>query len=173
MRPWIPLPVFLFCVLCLCSPAAAQLPEIPSAWSGIWEMSVTERDCGSEVILDSWTESDTLCAGDAFAFEEVPGGLSPECIGSVDDTALDFSCTASQEVFTGCTATITVTLQATRTGETMAGDVTFDVVYTGLCPLPDQCTVQDYTGTRVAAAPAECAQVPAVTASWGAWKSRY
>jgi len=82
-------------------------------------------------------EPDTLCAGEVF-FAPDPGQPPTDCTGSVNDTELEVTCTSVQKLPEppGCTVTVTVAIQATRTGGTYTSSQTISFDYAVACGVP-------------------------------------
>lgn len=148
-------------------PAAAQ--TVPASWAGIWEFTTVDSECDGPFI-DTYVDTDTLCAGEELLNEEE--GVTLECTGSVDDTTIDLVCSAS-ETEGPCTTTITFTIQGTRTGDTFSGTETTEITFSGCGPIPDQCIEGTVTGVRTGGEPPECVSTATVPASWGTIKTRY
>jgi len=170
MKAMVPL---ILIALCLAAPASAQI-EFPASWAGIWEITSTDYECGTSNQVDMYTETDTLCAGDIFDPGEEEEGVEYLCSGGIDDTTIDISCSVTAEVAPGCNITFTFTTTGTRTGDSFEGTDTFSITYEGDCfGLPDSCTESEVTGSRIGAAPTECATTSTEPTSWGRIKDLY
>jgi hypothetical protein len=155
--------------LLVAAPASAQI-EFPASWAGIWDMTTTDRNCGSTTVIDMFTEADTLCAGTAFD----PGDETEfTCAGSIGDTSIDVSCSGSFEA-DGCTVTFSFIVTGTRSGDSYTGTETFSITYEGACgPVPDQCTESEVSGVRTGPPPPACASTPVTSSEWGRIKRIY
>jgi len=152
--------------------AALGTPSIPPAWAGIWEFEDDEYDCATNAHLSSSTSQDTLCAN-APVFGD-PGFGDWSCSGTVDDTSVDVSCSASEEIDTGCVVTFTSTLVATRSGDAMTSTMTFSQTFEpeGCAFLPNSCRRRESTATRIGPPPGDCTTA-VVPETWGRTKARY
>lgn len=149
--------------------ASAQL-EFPASWAGIWELTSTERQCGSSTVLDMYTENDTLCVGQSF---DAGDEADFQCTGTIGESGIDVSC--SSEISEGpCTITFTYSAVGTRSGDSFSGTDAFSITYSDGCgPVPDQCVETEVSGTRVAPAPLSCGTTPVHHSKWGLVKHIY
>ncbi len=154
-------------LLLFATPARSQTVEFPSSWEGIWDFDITEKDCNTSAILDSYTERDTICAGSTINEQ---GEI---CTGYINETGIDVVCGQSAEPFPDCGLTITVTIQGSKSGNSIFGSSETTFEYTPNCGLPDTCQHQDLQGTFVSTNPGLCPSVAIGDKSWGAWKARY
>lgn len=185
--------VFVTCVLSLgcfaprleAAPLSAPTPQfsdvlhalggetLPAAWAGIWEFTDTDRDCITNDSLSTDSSVDTLCTSDTFDPDDT--GYSLDCTGTATDTEVHVVCTGSFPVkeVPGCIITVTFTLDATRSGETLESTTEFSQVYSPECgPFPGSCFRTVSTATRIGPEPAECATaVDSMT--WGRVKAAY
>jgi hypothetical protein len=143
---------------------------IPAEWEGIWSAQDSTYTCSPMTLQVVTTEQDTLCSGQVLTFPEVVG-FTIDCSGTADGTTVHYTCTGGGELFPGCTETINVTTDVTRTGDSFYSVTTLSVTYTG-CPIADHCTISHTHGTRIGNGVAECA-VPAKPGTWGRVKATY
>ena len=148
-------------------PTRAQTVDWPASWQGIWDFDYTQKDCVTSTVIDSYSERDTLCEGSAVSD---PGQI---CSGTINDTSVNVECSQSGEVFTGCTLTVTVTIQGTKNGNTIQGAIETNFTYTAGCGLTDTCEHEDVVGTFVSNNPGLCPSVSAGPETWGSLKARY
>jgi hypothetical protein len=150
--------------------ASAQI-EIPVSWGGIWLIDGEERECGTDTLLDTYTDDpDTLCPG--------PYTEEGDCSGTVTDTDADFTCSSSFEVVPGCTATTTTIIQVTRTGDTYSGTTQFSITYVEDTPgdclgAEDECSYENISADRTSTDTSSCTSMPVLPDTWGALKARY
>ena len=149
---------------------------IPAAWSGVWDIRDTTRNCGGGPITDTDADLDTLCTGTP-VFEDPDGVPVPlDCTGTITDTTVDVECTADFEVSPDCVATYTMMMDGTRTGDSYTVTQTLSITYSGGglgCDfIPDTCTTTTTTGTRIGSEPPGCA-TPVEADTWGRVKGTY
>lgn len=113
---------------------------VPAAWTGTWQITGTATTRGGEVSVGIVN----LCAGvsaiDVFInpdeLEEFGvTNLQRSCSGTWNDSVINVTCTGtatiSDEELGTCTATVTNSVNATRTGNTFAGTSSFSIVVEG------------------------------------------
>jgi hypothetical protein len=146
-------------------------PEFPSEWAGVWDITITERECGSSTITDMYTDTDTICTGEIFTEGEEEGVT---CDGTITSTTINVTCGGSVSEG-GCTITLGSSVNVTRSGETFSGTGQWSVTYTGTCGpfLEDECVDEVYSGARTSGEPPACATVPVLPTTWGVLKARY
>jgi hypothetical protein len=146
---------------------------IPAEWQGVWAGVDTSYNCSPMTFRSTTTESDTLCAGQVVNF---PEGLpfTIDCSGTANGTTVHYVCTGSGEIIPGCTATINVTTDVTRSGDSFYSVTTSQSQYTGAgcLGIPNQCTISHTHGTRISDGTAACA-TPAKPSTWGEVKAHY
>ena len=143
---------------------------IPPEWEGVWSATDSSYDCSPMTLSGVTAEQDTLCTGQVLTFPE-GSGFTIDCSGTANGTTVHYTCTGGGELFPGCTATINVTADVTRTGDSFYSVTTTSITYSG-CPVPDQCTISHTHGTRISNGVAECA-VPTKPSTWGGVKAIY
>ena len=148
--------------------------EIPASWSGTWQITVQPTTRGGG---DTHVEIQTLCAGTSLEelFSDLAeiGLASFGCTGTWNDTAADVQCTASVS-YEGCTVTMTMDLDLTRTGDTFTGTQITSVTSEPLgCAGPDEFESVTVTGRRLSTEQFGCGEGLSYTApaSWGGWWS--
>ena len=165
-----------FLLLCLAVltlaalPAFAQDDTVPAAWEGVWALDTSVRLCGEEAELYGANESLTLCTGQPIYGD---GGLET-CSATITDTSVEWTCTSSETVSEGCTLTVTISLVATRNGDSFESVRTQNTTFTGTCSPEYQDSCLDFvsTATRTAEDP-QCSDVSATHTSWSSVKSLY
>jgi len=155
--------------LLVATPAAAQI-QFPSSWAGVWDITTTERNCGSSTVTDMYTDTDTICAGEVFSAGDE---AEFECTGSVGDTSIDVTCSSTFGAFPGCDVTFAYTVNGTRNGNNLSGTETFSITYVGTCPLPNECTEGDLVGVRTGSEPPGCTTTAVAPVSWARAKKLY
>ena len=166
--------VALLISLFLPTTASAQI-EIPPAWGGIWDASISVEDClGNVLFVDA--ELDTVCPGPLM--EEDENGDPMMCTGTITDTDVDVICTSSYNVAPGCLATETITLVITRTLDSFSGTDSLTFVYTettaGDCAgFSDECEVERLSATRISTDTSSCPSTPVQPLTWSRLKGRY
>ena len=86
---------------------------IPDAWSGVWDFQQNDYDCDTNDLLDTYSDTDTLCTG-----EVIDPGAEISCTGSTGDTSIDIDCSGKFEIDEGCSVTIGFSFSGTRNGDT-------------------------------------------------------
>jgi hypothetical protein len=123
------------------------------------------------MIISQITFLDTLCAG-----QPLYGDPETEvnCSGTVTETSADLTCTFTEEISPGCTATITAEIQFSRTGDSFSGVQTITTTFSQGCEgqFPDTCFELTISGTRIAGDP-DCPGVPVKPESWSSIKALY
>jgi hypothetical protein len=142
---------------------------IPAAWAGVWEFDDIDYDCATNDSLDSDSSTDTLCTGDP-VFPD--SGLT--CTGNADDNNINIVCEGTFEIITGCFATFTNTLVASRNGDSLTATLTFSRSYTppNCIFKEDSCTRTESSGSRIGPEPPGCTTA-VEEVSWGKVKARY
>jgi len=125
--------------------------NVPAAWAGVWQVHTVERDCDSSTLLDETTETETLCTGQELDFDE-EGVASLDCSGTVTDTVVDITCTASF-VVEGTTYTTTAEIDLVRDGDSYSG--------TGRVTVREgtnvvECWAETVDATRISGEPTPC-----------------
>jgi hypothetical protein len=147
------------------APSQAQDPVWPSSWQGIWEFSHKVSDCDGGPILDSYTERDTICAGD-FILE--PG---QDCSNTISDTYIHLECSRPEAYF-DCIWTVDTVFSIRRSEDTIFG--TIRTSYSSSIPYcSTSCRVDVVSATLVSADPEICSAVPVTDESWGTLKASY
>jgi hypothetical protein len=154
-------------ILLFAAPARSQTVEFPASWEGIWDFNITEKDCTTSAILDSYSERDTICAGSTI------NDGAQECFGFINDTEIDVVCNQTTEPFPDCVVAVTVTIQGAKSGNSINAQFKTTTTYTPSCGIPDSCVQEDLEGTFVSTNPGLCPSVALGDESWGAWKARY
>ena len=142
---------------------------IPAAWAGVWNFQDSDYDCKTNVLIDTFAETDTLCSG-----QVIYDDPKIQCTGSVSDTHIDIECSATFPIDEGCSATFTFTLDGTRTGDTAnATSISSQEFTPPMCAfIPDSCTRTESVMTRIGPEPPNC--LTAVEpATWGQLKAVY
>lgn len=145
---------------------------IPAEWAGVWQDDDSTYSCSPRVLLDTSSDTDTLCAGTFFG-PDTTGGQEYDCTGSITSTTVDVTCSGSI-AFEECTATFEYHFVGTRSGDTSVMTSTFSTTYTpsGCALLPDECEEIVTRSTRIAPEPPGCL-TPTQTTTWGQLKTRY
>lgn len=155
--------------------AAADNVVIPQEWGGIWTSVDSTYGClGDLQFVDGAV--DTLCPG-VVIFDPGVFPVTYDCTGSADATTVSLTCSGSAELFEGCTANYSYSMQGTRSGDSYVIVTNILTTYTGTaegCNLvPDECMQVNSRGTRTGPVPVEYCETPALPASWGQLKVRY
>lgn len=152
--------------------AHADTP-IPEEWGGIWDIAFDIYDCDTNQLVFSAADRDTLCPGAVF---EDPGDdeVTWECTSSADGDSYTSHCEGSTEMIPGCTATFTVDMTGTRTGDSYTATSIVATTYSGACfDLEDTCQRTESAGTRVGGTPDSCQGTPNENLTWGTMKSTF
>ena len=166
------LSILALVVMLAASAIPTEAQTIPAAWAGIWEFTTDDEVCDG-AFIDTYVDTTAICPGEEFGADEE--GFDLNCSGTITDTAIDVTCSASVELIPDCTMTITLTTQATRTGGTIQGTERTSFTYTGTAcgPLVDECTDGTFTGVRIDPDPGACGSTPTLPTTWGAIKAIY
>jgi hypothetical protein len=120
--------------------------------------------------------NDTLCTGGNYQGGGL-GGVPPvDCEGTITDTEMHMECTGSMplEDEPACTANYVITIDWTRTGDTVSGEQVINTTPEGDCSEPDPvCIRLVMTGTRIDPNPGACIGTPVEGPTWGVLKSTY
>lgn len=148
-------------------------PGFSAAWAGVWDLTITQKDCDTGDTLQIVAEQDTICTGNTINTD--PGSFSITCDGTSDDTNFNVTCTGSSEVITDCIATFTYTVDGTRSGDNMSATSRITIVYSGTAcsGIADFCQDSVISGTRTGPEPPDCGLTPVLPATWGRLKARY
>jgi len=166
------LSVLALVVMLAASANPTEAQTIPTAWAGIWEFTTDDEVCGG-AFIETYVDTSTICPGEEFGVNE--DGFDLNCSGTITDTVIDVTCSASLDILTDCTMTITLVTQGTRTGDTFQGTERTSFTYTGTAcgPFTDECTDGTVSGVRLNPDPGACGSTPALPTTWGAIKAIY
>jgi len=148
----------------------------PAAWSGVWDIVINIYQCGGG-LLQTVSETDTLCTGQEIS-EEPPGtDVPPTCTGFADDTTVDMTCTGTGDYFPDCTVSYVAEIDGTRTADSYSLvsiiNSTYEGTGTGCEFLPDSCIRVEVTGTRTGPEPSDYCATPTLPSTWGRVKAQY
>jgi hypothetical protein len=151
-----------------------QNTPAPPEWAGVWT-TVDSTYVPCELPFGSRsTGADTICAGKTFEQPSDPM-FNVTCSGTADATTFHQHCTGTADLGGGCTGTVDITIDGTRSNDTFR---TVSVVtFTPDTPGPE-CTaicirLVSY-GTRTGPAPSDyCTTTAARPSSWGRLKILY
>lgn len=113
---------------------------VPAAWAGSWQITGTSTTRGGDVSVNVLSLCSGVAAVDVFidADDLAQFGvtdLERSCSGTWTDSAINVTCTGTATITDSkigtCMATITTTVNATRSGGTFDGTSTFTLVFTG------------------------------------------
>lgn len=161
------------------SARAALSYKVPAEWAGIWASTDSVYNCPPVTFDHVTTSEDTLCAGQdvMYGMDTSGMGFTFDCTGTVTPTSIDVTCIGSGEVVAGCTMTMSMHIQGTRSGDTSVTIVTQEISYSGSAPgcnlFPGSCTRTVSRATRTGAAPSAYCATPALPQTWGSLKARY
>jgi hypothetical protein len=163
------IPQFLLLLLSISflgpTPSRAQDAVWPSSWQGIWDFSHKVSDCGGGPILDSYTERDTICAGDPIL------ETGQDCSGTISDPYIHVVCSRPEAYF-DCIWTVETTLSVRRSEDTISGSI--QTAYSSSIEYCSaSCRVDIVSATLVSAGSHLCAPVRGVDESWGTLKASY
>ncbi len=143
--------------------------NLPSAWVGVWSIHTVETDCTSGATFYDATLVDTLCVDQSIA----PGDSTVSCNVQVDATSFHVTCSGTQDVIAGCTATFSYDVSGSVTGNSFTSTGTFNITYSGDCfGAEDSCFNITETGTRTSSDPGVC-NTPTLPNTWGRLKAMY
>ncbi len=150
-----------------------ETPQIPAAWSGIWETTDSVYDCADPPnLIATSTRTDTLCAGSDYSQELQ--GFELTCTGSADDNSAQLSCSGLVPYEEGCDLQFTMETQMTLSGQTA-----FSVAQISAVPVPEGCIpfalcqiIRSHM-FRTGPEPKDCALTPVRSTTWGQVKSIY
>lgn len=146
---------------------------IPGSFQGIYNYTEILRDCTTQVIFQTTTGMDTVCADDNGAPSDTAGLGNFSCEGTSTANEYNVMCIGSQEVTPGCVQHYTITVASTLNGDTVHSLTTISSNFTGCAvPFPPSCASIEYTGTRVGSATTECA-TPVQPTTWSGIKANY
>lgn len=154
------------------SPSRADT-VVPVEWGGIWQSLDNTYDCGTNALLFSGAQQDTLCPGTTLPGPP-PGEMTLDCTTTADGDSYEVHCTANLELAPGCTVAFAYDTTVTRTGDTYTSVSTSSTTYTGECfGLADTCERTESTGTRIAGPSPACDGAADERRAWGAVKLIY
>lgn len=134
----------------------AGSPLLPESWGGIWEITLTARDCVTQEITDVTTEIDTLCPGadirTQLDFVQCPSGTF-----DIRDRDATITCSVSvhEEPCTFGTALRLVARVDPGAG-TLAGTARIDITSDPESCGDDVCLSIELAGVRLAPPPPSC-----------------
>jgi hypothetical protein len=146
----------------------------PSEWEGIWTtLDSTYINCEISFTPPS-PGADTICAGARFEQPSDPG-FNVTCSGNADATTFSMHCTGTADLEGGCTGTVDITIEGTRTGSTFKRTSVMN--FTPTAPSAECIAICIRTvsyGTRTGPAPMDyCTTTPVKPSSWGRLKILY
>ena len=132
--------------------------KVPESWAGVWEVTITSRECTTDSFLGVDVVVDTVCAGESV--EEFIGladqGLETmSCSGGFTDTHLATTCTGRSNIF--CEFTVSGTFIADRADSTLTGDGVVHLRLVCSNEVQEDCIEAEIAGRRLAPAPSSCA----------------
>jgi hypothetical protein len=131
----------------------------PESWAGVWDITFIERECDSDILVDSFPTLETICTGESlveFLLGDAEGEL--DCTGSWTDSSLEATCSGSSTVL-GCITTVAARFDASlRADSTFAGLVRLDVRFDCEDEIPDDCLDVELDAVLRAAEPDSCPQ---------------
>jgi len=147
-------------------------PVLPGDFQGIWNYTLTAKDCEFMFQLFSQSGTDTICADDSAALPDTSEGGNFSCEGDVTSNGYHVVCSGSVATDDTCTVMYSYDITATLSGNTLTYVGLFNTTFDHCGDLPPSCIRYEYTATRVGNANTECA-TPVETLTWGRLKSRY
>lgn len=130
----------------------------PEAWAGVWEVTLTSRECGSDSILAVDIIPDSVCTGESLV-EFL--GLSEDdvqlsCVGSWTDSDLTATCTGTSNAL-GCDLDVAGAINASLSASNFTGAVRISLRFK--CDdLSDDCIDAELNAVRLGPEPADCEQ---------------
>jgi len=141
---------------------------VPPEWEGIWATEDSSYDCYEHTVYTVASWQDTICAGEELI--PTPEAPYPEvCRGTATATTLHLECAWSVGDWL-CTDSFTLTLDATRDGDSFYYVCVTEAESAGAACFGGGCTVEHVHGTRIL--PAHCA-TPTLPVKWGDVKAMY
>ncbi len=130
---------------------------VPEPWAGLWEITLTSRECGSDSILAIDILVDSVCTGgtlvDFLGLEDDEVELT--CTGTWNDTDLAATCSGSSQSF-GCDFDISGTVNATANDSSFAGVAHLDLRLNCDGDLSSDCVDAELVARRLGPEPASC-----------------
>ncbi|NNE43253.1 MAG: hypothetical protein HKN12_03520 [Gemmatimonadetes bacterium] len=130
--------------------------QVAQEWAGVWNLEFQERDCDTNAIISTTTETDTLCASEAFTYGD-DGIEDIACTGTWTATSVNLRCQDSI-TFDGITCAFDAQINGTMASDGSSYNVTVrvDITYTGEGAPPNDCFLETIVGTRVSDSQAGC-----------------
>lgn len=124
---------------------------VSAAQAGTYNVTVTIKDCVTNVVLLTDTAPDTLCEGESIG--DVSG--SEGCTVTVSGSTYHVVCSESETV-DGCTTTTStdITMTYGNTSFTGTGTIQLTSSPANCAGFPDTCLKIEFTATRTGAVPA-------------------
>ena len=144
---------------------------LPGGWYGIWQIQIQIKDCVTQQVQFSTSDTDTICPDEEVLSDPE---INYQCTGTVSDTEFHMTCTAQYEEVPGCLADVSVAFDGTRTGNSFFTVGIFNYTYTGAACEPEGtfCSRFEQTGTRTSTDTSGC-ETPVRAGTWGGIKARY
>ncbi len=147
-------------------------PVLPTDYQGIWNYTLTVRDCETMFVFITDTGTDTLCADDA-AVPDSTEGSNFSCEGTITGSGYNLVCSGTEAIDDTCSASFDYEITATLNGNNLSYVGIFNTTY-DRCgeEFPASCFRYEYTAVRVGNANTACA-TPVESTTWGYIKSRH
>jgi hypothetical protein len=131
---------------------------VPASWEGVWEITITSRECDTDSVIGVDVLIDAVCTGESF--EEFLGLHAADletvrCSGTFTDQGFTATCTGSTDLF-GCSVDMAGTFTAAREDTTFAGEGVLNMISTCSGEPVEDCIVAELDARFLAADPPEC-----------------
>lgn len=132
---------------------------VPPSWQGVWEITITSKECDTDSLIGVDVLVDPVCAGESI--EEFLGLRAEDlemvsCDGNFVDAGFVATCVGRTDLF-GCSFDLSGTFSANRVDSTFAGGGVLKM--TSFCSGDDRiddCIVVELEGRRLATDTPEC-----------------
>lgn len=132
---------------------------VPEAWSGLWDITLTSRECGLDSVIGVDLLVDSVCTGgtlaDFLGLEDDEVEL--ECTGTWTDTELAATCSGTSTTF-GCDFDIAGSVTATLNGSNFSGIARLNLRLNCDGDTSSDCIDAELSATRIGPEPASCPQ---------------
>jgi hypothetical protein len=129
---------------------------VPEAWVGLWSQSVTMRDCETQTVLFTVTDTSAICPNEE-DYEGIEDSVGVECDYSWSGNQMTVHCTFYDTIPGPCYMETDISYAGTVTGTSYALQGTIETSFTGECSLEeDGCMEIQISGQRIGDAPEPC-----------------
>ncbi|MBM3319660.1 MAG: hypothetical protein FJY73_03175 [Candidatus Eisenbacteria bacterium] len=129
---------------------------VPAAWVGLWSQSGTMKDCETQTVLFTVTDTSAICPNEE-DYEGIEDSVGVECDYSWSGNQRTVHCTFYDTIPGPCYMETEISYTGTVSGTSYALQGTVETSFTGECSIEeDGCMEFEISGQRIGDAPDPC-----------------